>query len=841
MALHFDFNPFTGKLDLSANTTYLSTIYVPYTGATGNVDLGSYGVQATNFSVGTPLVEGTGLKTLFSNGTGSIYGNSNTITVTGSSAAAYGIFSSVNSAGASTNQSLFGIECLMSPHAAGVQTMGIYLEAEDDTINDPTANQIGYYISWNTDGTDANMKRWAFYNDSNNAGGKVFLGKDNQKTYFGTGYDASLYFDGSDLIINSENVTASDEVHFNNWTAVDFSSANLLSTGTLTGISSIDSTGTDWYFRNPVGSDDPTELNLHLSSSQYDPDNYAFIITGSQPFEIKAQTAAGEWARLDLGYDVITFNLFDNVNPQTTPLSLYPSSVYINLNSTTALHVETDGTKDDVFVVDTTNARIGLNCQPTFPLHMVLSATDAYGLYIDGTTNPFTTTGAASVSMLITRVYQRALTGSMLDYPILFTARIEDTITSSGSKASINTYMVFNETLTRDMTISGTKNVTLTTRINYFANSETTDGVTITNGAYVSDNYYMIYGGLNPKAILNNALLNYIGNFNGIYIELQPYVTNTASNSRTITGKGIHIEISGQSAGTGTGYGGYFYCVNWPTANYGIYANGATGAVLAYGHYLVGNDNAYDLGDSTKWVRSAYLKTRLYFRDTALGIYSQDDSFLDLYADGAVRIGDSSSGAPTNYARFAPDGELILAGTARVTKEIVLGSADLRMGASDPGLVVEKLNAVLTGNYVGYYYGITDNSIFTFTIPADWDPATDISIYIYWYINEAYATNSGEVQWRIKWSACPANETEAVDGATHTGTIDYGDQNIPATSKFLTRTSAGTISAASLAAGDLVGINMDRVVLDGGNNPAVDPVVVKVGVEYISNKLGAAT
>ncbi len=40
---------------------------------------------------------------------------------------------------------------------------------------------------------------------------------------------------------------------------------------------------------------------------------------------------------------------------------------------------------------------------------------------------------------------------------------------------------------------------------------------------------------------------------------------------------------------------------------------------------------------------------KIDFRDNAIGIYSQADTFLDLFADGAVRIGDSSGGAPTHY------------------------------------------------------------------------------------------------------------------------------------------------------------------------------------------------
>jgi hypothetical protein len=46
---------------------------------------------------------------------------------------------------------------------------------------------------------------------------------------------------------------------------------------------------------------------------------------------------------------------------------------------------------------------------------------------------------------------------------------------------------------------------------------------------------------------------------------------------------------------------------------------------------------------------------KINLRDTAIGIYSQADTFLDLFADGGVRIGNSSAGAPTNYTHIEAD------------------------------------------------------------------------------------------------------------------------------------------------------------------------------------------
>ena len=52
--------------------------------------------------------------------------------------------------------------------------------------------------------------------------GNLRMPLDNGKVVWGASQDASIYFDGEDLIINSENVTANDEIHFTNFTKYTF-------------------------------------------------------------------------------------------------------------------------------------------------------------------------------------------------------------------------------------------------------------------------------------------------------------------------------------------------------------------------------------------------------------------------------------------------------------------------------------------------------------------------------------------------------------------------------------------------------------------------------------------
>jgi hypothetical protein len=225
---------------------------------------------------------------------------------------------------------------------------------------------------------------------------------------------------------------------------------------------------------------------------------------------------------------------------------------------------------------------------------------------------------------------------------------------------------------------------------------------------------------------------------------------------------------------------------------------------------------------------------KINFRDTAIGVYSQADTFLDLFADGGIRIGDSSAGAPTNYLNVKPDGEINLEGTARVTKCKQFEGIYLGKGGTAP-------DEVKLGNYIGYSYDIADDSIITFKLPNDWADGTDLTVACRWYINEAYATANGEVNWQAAWAAVPADKSEAVDAPTHSGNVTSGDQNIPATAKTLDETSIGTISGASLSAGDEIGITFERIALVGGTDPTADPVVTCLGVAYTADKLGTAT
>ena len=108
-----------------------------------------------------------------------------------------------------------------------------------------TSNAYGLYF----DNFQATHDLYGIYMNEDDTNLKHLLAKDNQKTMFGTSEDASIYFDNSDFIINSENITANDEVHFTNFDKYTFDN-DIESTGYISGKKS----GVHAYLGTPTNS-----------------------------------------------------------------------------------------------------------------------------------------------------------------------------------------------------------------------------------------------------------------------------------------------------------------------------------------------------------------------------------------------------------------------------------------------------------------------------------------------------------------------------------------------------------------------------------------------------------
>jgi len=305
-------------------------------------------------------------------------------------------------------------------------------------------------------------------------------------------------------------------------------------------------------------------------------------------------------------------------------------------------------------------------------------------------------------------------------------------------------------------------------------------------------------GTITPGAkleVAGNALVNQDADGLGLYID---------SEATTLTNYGLKVETG---AGACAAYIAYGAAANG-SAYLGLPPNNSN-----YASFLF----ARDLAAANTDCAVAY-----FLQDNA----GDDQPVVEIKQDGSGAC--LAAGDGTNYITVASDGTVSLVGTARVTHEIELQAVDFNPGASGP-------TSALHGAYPSYEFTIGDDIYTVFEIPDDWDSSTAVTVSVYWAINEAYATNSGEVQWSAPWTAVAVGED--ITSPTHTGTIDFGDVDIPAATNVLVKTS-GTIVAASLAAGDLVSLHVSRVALDDGANPTAEPYIVRIEIEYTANLLG---
>lgn len=244
--------------------------FVPYTGASSNVNLGNNIIYAGNAEITPPIDTSSsdvgnavsGTKNIVTNShiltgtpasasqsttgltntitskpahtaqistmlfTEDTAGISNTVntgarTITASDGAlnpvfsTYGINNLINSnaltfnnpdLGAQLTINLYGIkntvQSLGMTQTAGtlfVNSYGEYIYVQGSSGGTSTA--YGLFIN----GVTAADTKWAIYNNGA-SGTNNFLGKDNVKTYFGTGFDALIYYSGSHLIIDPNGV-----------------------------------------------------------------------------------------------------------------------------------------------------------------------------------------------------------------------------------------------------------------------------------------------------------------------------------------------------------------------------------------------------------------------------------------------------------------------------------------------------------------------------------------------------------------------------------------------------------------------------------------------------------
>lgn len=140
--------------------------------------------------------------------------------------------------------------------------------------------------------------------------------------------------------------------------------------------------------------------------------------------------------------------------------------------------------------------------------------------------------------------------------------------------------------------------------------------------------------------------------------------------------------------------------------------------------------------------------------------------------------------------------------------------------------------SVVVGNFQGYAFTIADDGQFSFPLPDDYLPGTDIDLYVRWACNETYAANTGEVRWEAYYQTV-ANDMSQAIGAGTGGTLNSGDINLPAAARRLRENRIGIIPAANIDLGDTIRVDIERVALVAGNNPVQEPEIYAVFLDYI--------
>lgn len=194
----------------------------------------------------------------------------------------------------------------------------------------------------------------------------------------------------------------------------------------------------------------------------------------------------------------------------------------------------------------------------------------------------------------------------------------------------------------------------------------------------------------------------------------------------------------------------------------------------------------------------------------------------------ALTVGDGSS----NELLISSVGNLSLVGDARVKVELGIPISGTGGGANKPTFIETF------APFDGWGMGINDDLHYVFEVPSDVDISEDIEFHIHWFINEAFADNSGEINWQIIYRAIKEDGTEPVDSGGSSATVTTGDINIPTISKALLETQELVIIAANIDQDDVIGIDLSRIAIIDGSNPTANPIITAVELHYTKNKLG---
>ncbi len=316
-------------------------------------------------------------------------------------------------------------------------------------------------------------------------------------------------------------------------------------------------------------------------------------------------------------------------------------------------------------------------------------------------------------------------------------------------------------------------------------------------------------------------------------------IESEASEAQDITSNAASGYMSLINATVGAGASGAVTITN-------AYNFKAASATVANGGVITNLFAFYDTGQTvgaTNWgfyglSANNFLSGKLFLGQTdgTIGIYSQADGFLDLFADGAVRIGDSSGGAPTNYSEFETDGTLEFNGTATVFEDIVISLSSARVPAA---------NAPTWSNFISnlneFTYGLNDFQEFSSEIAHSYKEGSTIEFHVHGATNGQEGSDK-TIKYEIEYELID-NQTSGNFGDVYTGTtIINGEITIPSGTADKTAwvIDIGTDATGNLLQGATLKGRVRRIA-STGTEPVANPFTTQVGVHIELDTVGSRT
>jgi len=142
---------------------------------------------------------------------------------------------------------------------------------------------------------------------------------------------------------------------------------------------------------------------------------------------------------------------------------------------------------------------------------------------------------------------------------------------------------------------------------------------------------------------------------------------------------------------------------------------------------------------------------QIFFRDSALYIFSQADGYLNIVSDTGTRLGDAT---PTNYTQFDSTGHQTMVGTAKPWEDLRIEPVARTTGNNAPTFEKWYDDSANTSRGV-YLYSFDDAAaatekeiFFTMQMPHAWDGGP-ISVHVHWV--GAVADTTAAPRWGLEY------------------------------------------------------------------------------------------